>query len=434
MDRGVALRLCLFFIILFATIVNVAANAENSDREAALQRQLDETNRQKTSNQRLMLDAAVETAETFEGIATSRGDPSSAKRVIRLTEIASEIRTAARRDDAISAGRLMAEAGQLIVLEVLTRANDTARTTAGVVGTILSVPRAILPAARAYRRFVEGSIQDARLLRREVDLSRQLAELPVSTSRETRTPVEPRRGKQHPPRSTTVSREDAQSLTVDGAFLLTRWLDLGNRAFATDSEEHDFYKRFPSLVRYRDVAEYRSPASEFDDEPGNVQRLAGRDPSCDKLAAAFSGTWAATSASGTRLLVKIGTDTDGAATVELEFLSLSGQDEPHLELDNTPSQWAMSLSESFGQGTVAEWNAFARDQKQPQQQHKCGNQTYTSRTQFLVPPPRGSTSMFERATYTTIDFRPDVPTLTHSSTLWGASQARAKLTFLLRKQ
>jgi len=140
----------------------------------SLQQQLAEVQRQRTANRRLMLDAALDSAEAFGGFAVSQGDLSSGQRLTRVVEIVGEIRAAVRRDDALGTAVLIAEGGRLIFFEGAKRVSEAAGTTASVIGTALSVPRNLVPAARAYLTFAERSADDARLLRSEVNLRRQL--------------------------------------------------------------------------------------------------------------------------------------------------------------------------------------------------------------------------------------------------------------------
>jgi len=95
-----------------------------------------------------MLDAALDTAEAFNGFTTSQGDLDSGENLKRLTEIAVELRATSRNDDALGAARLIAEAGRLIGLEILTRASEAGENAASAVGTIASVPLNLWPAAK----------------------------------------------------------------------------------------------------------------------------------------------------------------------------------------------------------------------------------------------------------------------------------------------
>lgn len=51
---------------------------------------------------------------------------------------------------------------------------------------------------------------------------------------------------------------------LDDAVLMNRWLDLGNRAFASKSDEDKFYEKFPTLGQFRAIAETRAPITEVE--------------------------------------------------------------------------------------------------------------------------------------------------------------------------
>jgi hypothetical protein len=59
---------------------------------------------------------------------------------------------------------------------------------------------------------------------------------------------------------------------LDDAVLLSRWLDMGNRAFSDPREEDAFYKRYPALERFRSVAETMSPRTDVE-RAGTIKQL-----------------------------------------------------------------------------------------------------------------------------------------------------------------
>jgi hypothetical protein len=84
---------------------------------------------------------------------------------------------------------------------------------------------------------------------------------------------------------------DVDLKALDDAILLGRWLDLGNRAFKNQTDESEFYQKFPNLQQFRTIAEIRSPRTEVEAlavgstgprvrAPGNaVKRNCDHDPS-----------------------------------------------------------------------------------------------------------------------------------------------------------
>ena len=74
-----------------------------------------------------------------------------------------------------------------------------------------------------------------------------------------------------PPPAPTVIEMRTQAIAfdfsaLDDSVLVSRWLDMGNRAFANRQEEDGFYRKHPEFSKYRQIADYRSPESEVEQD------------------------------------------------------------------------------------------------------------------------------------------------------------------------
>ena len=248
---------CVIFFLALAGI----SEGQSQERRSSMKRHLEEVQRQRAKNQRLMLDTAIDMAEALQGFATSQADSGTTANLVRLAELGREIKVAGQNDDAMGAVKLVSEAGKIVALETAAKVKELSEAEAS------ALPRTatptlfmnIVPAARMYGRFVLCSTKDAILAQREAELKKQ-------TNSSIPKPLMPREARESS-REASNQVPDLQGQNdsvseLDNAVLLCKWLDIGNRAFSTEPEESAFYQRFPGLDQCRAVAEYRSPAFE----------------------------------------------------------------------------------------------------------------------------------------------------------------------------
>ena len=223
-----------------------------------MKRHLEEVQRQRATNQRLMLDTAIDMAEALLGFTTSQGDSGTAANLVRLAELGREIKVAGQNDDAMGAAKLVSEAGEIVALETAAKVKELAEASALAGNATLPLSMNIVPAARMYGRFVMCSTTDARFAQREAELKKQanssIAKPPMPRGPESSLEASNKR-------QDLQGQNDSVS-ELDNAVLLCKWLDIGNRAFSNEPEESAFYQRFPALDQCRAIAEYRSPAFE----------------------------------------------------------------------------------------------------------------------------------------------------------------------------
>lgn len=87
-----------------------------------------------------------------------------------------------------------------------------------------------------------------------------------------------------PPPTPTVSKPRTQAgafdfSPLDDAVSVSRWRDLGNRAFSSKAEEEAFYQRHPEYLKYRKIAELRSPADDIGRQETPSESSARGEPS-----------------------------------------------------------------------------------------------------------------------------------------------------------
>lgn len=141
---------------------------------STLERRLEQTARQRAENRKLLWEAALATAEAFSGAAVAVADQGS-KNWERIDQIATEIKVAVQKDDAVRAAKLAAEAGRLVFLESVTKTAEVAKDVATVAKIVVNVPPGIFLAGQSYVQFAQRSADDERLLRSELALERQIA-------------------------------------------------------------------------------------------------------------------------------------------------------------------------------------------------------------------------------------------------------------------
>jgi hypothetical protein len=246
---------CVMFFLALAGI----SEGQSQERRSSMKRHLEEVQRQRAKNQRLMLDTAIDMAEALQGFATSQGDSGTTANLVRLAELGREIKVAGQNDDAMGAVKLVSEAGKIVALETAAKVKELAEASALARNATLTLFMNIVPAARMYGRFVLCSTTDAILAQREAELKKQ------ANSSIAKPPMP--RGARESSREASNQVPDLQGQNdsvseLDNAVLLSKWLDIGNRAFSTEPKKSAFYQRFPALDQCRAVAEYRSPAFE----------------------------------------------------------------------------------------------------------------------------------------------------------------------------
>jgi hypothetical protein len=170
---------------------------------------------------------------------------------MRLTEIAGEMKSVAARDDAGGAVKLIAEGARLAALEGLTRFNEVGKIAAGAVGSVLSTFN-IASAVQEYTRFRSAAAEDARLLRREIDLKRQLANLPDASASPKKTSSEITRTTQSGrPKEEPPAQRDFTEL--DDALTLLRFSETKDWAVEDKKNMARIAAKYPEIDR-----EYRA--------------------------------------------------------------------------------------------------------------------------------------------------------------------------------
>jgi hypothetical protein len=247
-------------VMFFLALAGIS-EGQSQERRSSMKRHLEEVQRQRAKNQRLMLDTAIDMAEALQGFATSQGDSGTTANLVRLAELGREIKVAGQNDDAMGAVKLVSEAGKIVALETAAKGKELAEAEASALArnATLTLFMNIVPAARMYGRFVLYSTTDAIWAQREAELKKQV------NSSIAKPPMP--RGARESSREASNQVPDLQGQNdsvseLDNAVLLCKWLDIGNRAFSTEPEQSAFYQRFPALDQCRAVAEYRSPAFE----------------------------------------------------------------------------------------------------------------------------------------------------------------------------
>lgn len=243
-QSGLILALLIFGLSRAASTLS-----QEPSRETALSRQLEETSRQRAANRQLMLDAAAVTVEAFTRGATSTADRGS-QNWARIAEIARELSAAVRIDDVARAAKLAAEGGRLLFLEGVTKATDIGTAVAAIGKVVVGFAPEVIVAGQAYIHFAQRSLEDARLLRRETNLRRQL-----ETLQGTKKTNGQRASTLLPPRTetdnaaTSTEPRDAELQELDDALTLNRFFETRDWTVEDRSNLERIAAKYPDIDR-----------------------------------------------------------------------------------------------------------------------------------------------------------------------------------------